>query len=52
MKALVQEQVGQFGKRLEPFGMKVGELTGDSQMTKEQVKTACFVTLTLSNPFV
>jgi pre-mRNA-splicing helicase BRR2 len=37
MKALVQEQVGQFGKRLGVFGVKVGELTGDSQMTKQQI---------------
>ncbi|KAG6857079.1 hypothetical protein H0H87_009640 [Tephrocybe sp. NHM501043] len=37
MKALVQEMVGNFTKRLEVFGMKVGELTGDSQMTKQQI---------------
>ncbi|KAF9003722.1 Sec63-domain-containing protein [Hymenopellis radicata] len=37
MKALVQEMVGNFSKRLEVFGMKVGELTGDSQMTKQQI---------------
>jgi pre-mRNA-splicing helicase BRR2 len=37
MKALVQEQVGQFTKRLGNFGIKVGELTGDSQMTKQQI---------------
>ncbi|TFK49242.1 putative RNA helicase [Heliocybe sulcata] len=37
MKALVQEQVGQFGKRLAPYGIKVGELTGDAQMTKQQI---------------
>ena len=29
MKALVQEMVGSFGKRLAPYGVKVGELTGD-----------------------
>lgn len=38
MKALVQEQVGQFQTRLNAFGMKVGELTGDSQMTKQQIQ--------------
>jgi pre-mRNA-splicing helicase BRR2 len=37
MKALVQEQVGQFSKRLAVYGVKVGELTGDSQMTKQQI---------------
>ena len=37
MKALVQEMVGSFGKALEVYGVKVGELTGDSQMTKAQI---------------
>ncbi|KAI6134777.1 putative RNA helicase [Pisolithus croceorrhizus] len=37
MKALVQEMVGNFSSRLLPFGIKVGELTGDSQMTKQQI---------------
>ncbi|KAF1992121.1 Sec63-domain-containing protein [Aulographum hederae CBS 113979] len=37
LKALVQEQVGNFGKRLEPYGIKVAELTGDSQLTKQQI---------------
>jgi pre-mRNA-splicing helicase BRR2 len=37
MKSLVQEMVGNFAKRLEPYGLKVGELTGDSQMSKEQI---------------
>lgn len=37
MKALVQEMVGNFSSRLEVFGVKVGELTGDSQMTKAQI---------------
>ena len=30
MKALVNEIVGNFTKRLEPLGLKVSELTGDS----------------------
>ena len=34
MKALVQEMVGNFGKRLAPFGVKVSELTGDNQDRK------------------
>jgi pre-mRNA-splicing helicase BRR2 len=37
LKALVQEQVGNFGKRLEPYGIKVCELTGDRQLTKQQI---------------
>ncbi|MCQ9136916.1 DEAD/DEAH box helicase, partial [Streptomyces hilarionis] len=37
MKALVQEMVGNFSKRLEPFGVKVSELTGDSNLTKQQI---------------
>ncbi|GJE96304.1 Sec63-domain-containing protein [Phanerochaete sordida] len=37
MKALVQEMVGNFSSRLGVFGIKVGELTGDSQMTKQQI---------------
>lgn len=37
LKALVQEQVGNFGKRLEPYGIRVSELTGDRQLTKAQI---------------
>ncbi|KAH9911636.1 Sec63 Brl domain-containing protein [Fomitopsis serialis] len=37
MKALVQEMIGNFSTRLGVFGVKVGELTGDSQMTKQQI---------------
>lgn len=37
MKALVQEMVGNFSSRLRSFGIKVGELTGDAQMTKQQI---------------
>ena len=33
MKALVQEMAGNFSNRLKHYDMKVGELTGDSQMT-------------------
>ena len=35
MKALVQEMVLNFRNRLEPFGVTVNELTGDSTLTKE-----------------
>lgn len=37
MKALVNEVVGNFSKRLEPLGLVVRELTGDSQLTKQQI---------------
>ncbi|KAF2789546.1 Sec63-domain-containing protein [Melanomma pulvis-pyrius CBS 109.77] len=37
LKALVAEQVGNFGKRLESYGIKVSELTGDRQLTKQQI---------------
>lgn len=37
-KALVQEMVGNFTSRLtSAYGVKIGELTGDSQMTKQQI---------------
>lgn len=37
MKALVQEMVTNFGNRLQPYGIKVAELTGDRQLTKAQI---------------
>ncbi|KAI0397895.1 Sec63 Brl domain-containing protein [Xylariaceae sp. FL0594] len=37
LKALVQEQVGNFGARLKPYGITVSELTGDRQLNKQQV---------------
>ena len=37
LKALVQEQVGNFGQRLAPYGIRVSELTGDRQLTKQQI---------------
>ena len=37
LKALVQEQVGNFGKRLQTYGITVSELTGDRQLTKQQI---------------
>ncbi|KAK7419011.1 Pre-mRNA-splicing helicase BRR2 [Neonectria magnoliae] len=37
LKALVQEQVGNLGKRLESYGIRVSELTGDRQLTKQQI---------------
>jgi pre-mRNA-splicing helicase BRR2 len=37
LKALVQEQVGNFGARLKHYGIQVSELTGDRQLTKQQI---------------
>lgn len=37
MKSLVQEMVHNFGQRLQPFGVSVRELSGDSSLTKSQV---------------
>ena len=37
LKSLVQEMVGSFSKRLASYNIKVAELTGDSQLTKEQI---------------
>ncbi|SPO00855.1 related to ATP dependent RNA helicase [Cephalotrichum gorgonifer] len=37
LKALVQEQVGNFGKSLKALGITVSELTGDRQLTKQQI---------------
>jgi pre-mRNA-splicing helicase BRR2 len=37
MKALVAEQVGNFSHRLKPYGISVAELTGDRQLTKQQI---------------
>jgi pre-mRNA-splicing helicase BRR2 len=47
MKALVQEMVGNFTERLTgAFGIKVGELTGDSQMTKQQISATQIIVTT------
>ncbi|KAG6370880.1 putative RNA helicase [Boletus reticuloceps] len=47
MKALVQEMVGNFTSRLtSAFGIKVGELTGDSQMTKQQISETQIIVTT------
>lgn len=46
LKALVQEQVGNFGKRLEPYGIRVNELTGDRQLTKQQISETQIIVTT------
>ncbi|CAJ0576483.1 unnamed protein product, partial [Mesorhabditis spiculigera] len=44
MKALATEMTESFGKRLAPLGLKVRELTGDTQLTKkEQAETQMLV---------
>ena len=37
MKSLCAEMAGSFGKRVEKYGLVVSELTGDSQLSKEQI---------------
>lgn len=37
MKALVSELVGNFTSKLEPLGIKVKELTGDMQLSQQQI---------------
>ena len=46
MKALVQEMVINFGKRLEAYGITVKELTGDQQLTKEQISQTQLIVTT------
>eukprot|EP00794_Sanderia_malayensis_P000549 gene549-1206_t len=45
MKALAAEMTASFGKRLEPLGISVKELTGDMQLTKTEIlKTQMLIT--------
>ena len=37
MKALAAEMVRNFGKRLQPLGITVKELTGDMSLTKTEI---------------
>ncbi|KAI0125930.1 Sec63 Brl domain-containing protein [Xylariales sp. AK1849] len=46
LKALVQEQVGNFGKRLAEYGITVAELTGDRQLTKQQISETQIIVTT------
>lgn len=39
MKALAAEMVRNFSKRLEALGIIVRELTGDMQLTKQEIAT-------------
>eukprot|EP00889_Picochlorum_renovo_P000055 jgi/Picre1/27085/NNA_000055.t1 len=46
MKALVAEMVGNFSKRLEPYGIKVRELTGDISLTKSEIEETQLIIVT------
>ena len=37
MKSLVAEMTGNFAQRLKPYNLRVEELTGDANLTREQV---------------
>ena len=49
MKALVAEMVGNFGKKLSEYGIKVAELTGDRQLTKAQIAETQVIVTTPGN---
>lgn len=46
LKALVQEQVREFTKKLESYGIKVAELTGDRNLTKQQISETQMIVTT------
>lgn len=46
MKALVAEMVGNFSKRLEPYGIKVRELTGDVSLSATEIAEAQLIVVT------
>ncbi|CAB3262336.1 unnamed protein product [Arctia plantaginis] len=46
MRSLVQEMVGNFSKRLAAYNMKVSELTGDHQLTREQIEATQLIVCT------
>jgi len=46
MKALVAEMVGNFNKRLESFNLTIRELTGDMQLTKQQIEETQIIVAT------
>ncbi|OSX63148.1 hypothetical protein POSPLADRAFT_1055215 [Postia placenta MAD-698-R-SB12] len=49
MKALVHEMVGNFSYRLGVYGVKVGELTGDAHMTKQQIAETQIIVMAPEN---
>lgn len=46
MKALAAEMTQNFGKRLQKIGLKVRELTGDTQLSKKEIKETQMLILT------
>jgi pre-mRNA-splicing helicase BRR2 len=46
MKALVAEMVGNFSTRLSSYGITVAELTGDRQLTKQQIANTQIIVTT------
>ncbi|XP_039281589.1 putative U5 small nuclear ribonucleoprotein 200 kDa helicase [Nilaparvata lugens] len=46
MRSLVQEMVGSFGKRLSSYNLTVSELTGDHQLTREQIQATQVIVCT------
>ena len=46
MKALVSEMVGNFTKRLAPYGLSVRELTGDASLTRAEIAAAQVIVTT------
>lgn len=46
MRSLVQEMVGNFGKRLASYNLTVSELTGDHQLTREQIAASQVIVCT------
>ncbi|KAG6435879.1 hypothetical protein SASPL_100760 [Salvia splendens] len=46
MKALVAEVVGNLSNRLEPYGVKVRELSGDQSLTRQQIEETQIIVTT------
>lgn len=46
MRSLVQEMVGNFTKRLASYGITVSELTGDHQLSREQIQATQIIVCT------
>lgn len=46
MRSLVQEMVGNFGRRLANYNLTVSELTGDHQLTREQIAATQIIVCT------
>ena len=46
MKALVTEQAANFGRRLEPYGITVRELTGDASLSRAEIEAATIIVTT------